>query len=113
MQAKDRSQPPAPDLVKRGFRVNAPNRIWVGDMTCIRAREGWLHLAIVLDLFARRIVGWATATTQVVALPTAAMRMAIVQRNLRAASSSTAIKAAHIAPLSIANCSPNMVCSLV
>ena len=80
MQAKDRSQPPAPDLVKRGFRVDSPNRIWVGDMTCIRTREGWLHLAIVLDLFARRIVGWATGTTQVVALPTAAMRMAIVQR---------------------------------
>lgn len=80
MQAKDRSQPPAPDLVKRAFQVNAPNRVWVGDMTCIRTREGWLHLAIVLDLFARRVVGWATATTQVVALPTAAMKMAIAQR---------------------------------
>lgn len=80
MQAKDRSQPPAPDLVKRGFQVNAPNQIWVGDMTSIRTREGWLHLAIVLDLFARRIVGWSTDTTQVVALPTAAMMMAIAQR---------------------------------
>jgi transposase InsO family protein len=80
MQAKDRSQAPAPDLVKRSFRVSAPNRIWVGDMTSIRTREGWLHLAIVLDLFARRVVGWATAPTQVVALPEAAMRMAIVQR---------------------------------
>lgn len=80
MQAKDRSQPPAPDLVKRAFQVNAPNKVWVGDMTCIRTREGWLHLAIVLDLFARRVVGWATATTQVVALPEAAMRMAIAQR---------------------------------
>jgi transposase InsO family protein len=80
MLAKDRSQPPAPDLVKRAFTVSAPNRVWVGDMTCIRTREGWLHLAIVLDLFARRVVGWATATTQVVALPTAAMRMALAQR---------------------------------
>jgi transposase InsO family protein len=80
MQAMDRSQPPAPDLVKRAFKVSAPNRIWVGDMTCIRTREGWLHLAIVLDLFARRVVGWATASTQVVALPTAALKMAIAQR---------------------------------
>jgi transposase InsO family protein len=80
MQAKDRSQVPAPDLVKRAFTVNAPNRVWVGDMTSIRTREGWLHLAIVLDLFARRVVGWATSITQVVALPTAAMKMAIAQR---------------------------------
>jgi putative transposase len=80
MQAKNRSEPAAPDLVKRAFKVSAPNRVWVGDMTCIRTREGWLHLAIVLDLFARCIVGWATASTQVVALPTSAMRMAIAQR---------------------------------
>jgi putative transposase len=80
MQAMERAQPPAPDLVKRAFMVSAPNRVWVGDMTCIRTREGWLHLAIVLDLFARRVVGWATAPTQAVALPTAAMKMAIAQR---------------------------------
>ena len=80
MQAKDRSQPPSPDLVKRAFHVSAPNRVWVGDMTSIRTREGWLHLAIVLDLFARRVVGWATDSVQVVALPTAAMKMAIAQR---------------------------------
>jgi putative transposase len=80
MQAKDRSQAPSPDLVKRAFQVSAPNRVWVGDMTSIRTREGWLHLAIVLDLFARRVVGWATDSVQVVALPTAAMKMAIVQR---------------------------------
>ncbi len=80
MQAMQRGEPPVPDLVKRAFKVAAPNRVWVGDMTCIRTREGWLHLAIVLDLFARRIVGWATSPTQVVALPTAAMKMAIDQR---------------------------------
>jgi transposase InsO family protein len=80
MQAKDQSQPPAPDLVKRAFKVSAPNTVWVGDMTSIRTREGWLHLAIVLDLFARRVVGWATASTQEATLPTAAMKMAIAQR---------------------------------
>ncbi|MES2018947.1 MAG: IS3 family transposase [Pseudomonadota bacterium] len=80
MAAKDRSQPPSPDLVKRAFQVAAPNRVWVGDMTAIRTREGWLHLAVVLDLYARRVVGWATDTIQVVGLPAAAMQMAIVQR---------------------------------
>ncbi len=80
MQAKDRFQPPASDLVKRGFSVTVPNKVWVGDMTAIRTKEGWVHLAIVLDLFARRVVGWAMDITQVVTLPTAALQMAIVQR---------------------------------
>jgi putative transposase len=80
MQAKDRFQPPASDLVKRGFSVTVPNKVWVGDMTAIRTKEGWVHLAVVLDLFARRIVGWAMDITQVVTLPTAALQMAIVQR---------------------------------
>jgi putative transposase len=80
MQAKDSSQPPASDLVKRAFQVTVPNKVWVGDMTAIRTREGWVHLAVVLDLFARRIVGWAMDITQVVTLPTAALQMAIVQR---------------------------------
>ncbi|WP_020651649.1 IS3 family transposase [Massilia niastensis] len=80
MQAMERVQPPAPDLVKRGFQVNAPNKIWVGDMTCLRTREGWIHLAIVLDLFARRIVGWSMDATQAATLPMAALSMALAQR---------------------------------
>jgi putative transposase len=79
-QAKARSEPPAPDLVKRAFRVPLPNRVWVGDMTVICTKEGWLHLAIVLDLFSRRIVGWATDEIPVVALPTQALSMAIAER---------------------------------
>jgi putative transposase len=80
MLAKDQSKPPAPDLVKRQFQVTAPNKVWVGDMTCVRTREGWVHLAIVLDLYARSVVGWATSTNQAVELPAAALRMAIAQR---------------------------------
>ena len=80
MQAMERVQPPAPDLVKRGFRVTAPNTIWVGDMTALRTKEGWLHLAIVLDLFARRVVGWSMDTTQAATLPLAALSMALAQR---------------------------------
>ncbi|CAN7306435.1 IS3 family transposase [Duganella sp. Dugasp56] len=79
-QAKDRSQPPAPNLVQRRFQVGLPNQVWVGDMTMIRTKEGFLHLAVVLDLFARRVVGWSMHDAPVVALPTAALQMAIDQR---------------------------------
>jgi len=79
-KAMTHAEPAVPDLVKRAFKVPVPNQVWVGDMTCIRTKEGWLHLAIVLDLFARRVVGWATDAIQLVALPTAAINMAIAQR---------------------------------
>ena len=52
-----------PDLVKRNFEVSKPNRVWVSDITYIRTWEGWLFLAIVMDLFSRKIVGWATRST--------------------------------------------------
>lgn len=73
-------EPPAPDLVQRQFNVAKPNQVWVSDMTMLRTREGWLHLAIVLDLYARRLVGWAMDAQQTAALPIAALTMAIVQR---------------------------------
>jgi putative transposase len=49
MQAKERVQPPVPDLVKRAFQVAAPNKIWVGDITSMRTKEGWIHLAVRSD----------------------------------------------------------------
>ena len=80
MQSYQRSEPPAPDLVQRGFKVAAPNLIWVGDMTVLRTREGVLYLAIVLDLFARRVVGWAMDIQATSDLAIAALTMAIQQR---------------------------------
>jgi putative transposase len=80
MRTYQKTLPPAPDLVKRAFTVNTPNKVWVSDMTTVRTREGWIHLAIVLDLFARRVVGWAIDTTQAATLPIAALKMAVVQR---------------------------------
>jgi len=78
--AMQRVQPPAPNLVERRFNVSAPNMIWVGDMTAMRTKEGWLHLAIVIDLFARRVVGWSMDTTQAATVPMAAFNMALAQR---------------------------------
>lgn len=51
--------PISPDLVNRNFTANEPGKVWTSDITCIRTREGWLYLTVVLDLFNRRIVGWS------------------------------------------------------
>ena len=51
--------PIAPNLLNRNFTVAAPNQAWVGDLTYIATEEGWLFLAVVIDLFSRRVVGWA------------------------------------------------------
>lgn len=48
----------APDRIERHFHASQPNLAWVGDMTFVRTRAGWLYLAILLDLYSRRIVGW-------------------------------------------------------
>src|SRR6185503_3130037 len=49
-----------PNVLKRQFTVTKPNRAWVTDITYIRTWQGWLYLAVVMDLYSRRIVGWAT-----------------------------------------------------
>lgn len=72
--------PPAPDLIQRQFRVHAPNRAWVGDMTFVRTREGWLYLAVLLDLFSRRVIGWSMGTQPNQVLASAALEMALLQR---------------------------------
>jgi len=51
--------PVAPNLLNREFTVAAPNRVWVSDITYLPTREGWLYLAIVIDLFSRAVVGWS------------------------------------------------------
>jgi len=51
--------PVAPNVLERRFEVDAPNRVWVTDITYVWTREGWLYLAVILDLFSRLVVGWA------------------------------------------------------
>jgi putative transposase len=68
--------PIAPNLLARNFSVAAANTAWVGDMTYIPTREGWLYLAVVLDLFSRRIVGWSMGATIDAALACRALDMA-------------------------------------
>ena len=52
---------PAPDLVRRNFSAEGPNELWVADITHVRTQAGWPDLAVVLDAWSRRIVGWAIA----------------------------------------------------
>jgi putative transposase len=59
---RDREARPASDLVERNFTAPAPNRLWVADITYIPTWAGFLYLAVVLDTFSRRIVGWAMET---------------------------------------------------
>jgi putative transposase len=72
--------PAAPNLVQRQFRVAQPDRVWVGDMTCIRTRAGFLHLAVLLDLYSRRIVGWAMGARPNLTLALNALEMALLAR---------------------------------
>ncbi len=70
----------APDLVERNFTANAPNQLWVADITYVPTWAGFLFLAIVLDVFSRRIVGWAMATHLRAELVLDALEMALEQR---------------------------------
>jgi putative transposase len=71
---------PAPDLVQRAFTATGPNELWVADITYIPTATGFLYLAVVLDVWSRRIVGWAMATHLRTELVMAALEMAIQQR---------------------------------
>lgn len=70
----------APDLLQRRFRAGLPNRVWAGDMTFIRTREGWLHLAVLLDLYSRKVVGWAMHERPGQVVHLGALKMALEQR---------------------------------
>ena len=77
---RDRAAKPATDLVERNFTAAAPNRLWVADISYIPTWAGFLYLAVVLDAFSRKIVGWAMATHLRTELVLAALNMALGQR---------------------------------
>jgi putative transposase len=74
------SLPTAPNLLDRNFTATAPNQVWVGDVTYIATDEGWLFLAVVLDLFSRRIVGWSLGEQITSEIVIDALRMAWLLR---------------------------------
>jgi putative transposase len=72
--------PVAPNVLERRFEVDEPDRAWVSDITYIRTAQGWLYLAVVLDLYSRKVVGWSMAPTMSAGLVIAALQMALQQR---------------------------------
>jgi putative transposase len=78
---RDPAATSAPDLVERQFTPPATDRLWVADITQQRTDQGWLYLAVVLDAFSRRVVGWSMADHLHTELVLDALDMAITQRN--------------------------------
>ena len=76
----DRNQRAAPDRVERQFRADAPDQLWVSDVTYVPTWNGFVYLAIVLDVFSRKVVGWAMANHLRTELVLEALNMAIAQR---------------------------------
>ena len=72
--------PVAPNIVRRKFEADAPNKTWVTDITYIWTPEGWLYLAVILDLFSRRVVGWGMSEQITRKLALDALDMALSQR---------------------------------
>ena len=80
---RDREAAVAPDRVQRRFEACEPNRLWVADITYVPTLEGFVYLATVLDVFSRKVVGWAMSVRQTVELVEAALEMALETRAAR------------------------------
>ena len=76
----DHAHPVAPNVLDRQFTEATPDRVWVGDITYLSTREGWLYLAVVLDLASRKVIGWAMRHTLERSLTLDALAMAILRR---------------------------------
>ena len=72
--------PVAPNLLNQKFAADAPDQTWVGDITYIRTQEGWLYVAVLLDLFNRKVVGWSTSSRLNRQLAIDALQMALNHR---------------------------------
>ncbi len=73
--------PVAPNTLNREFQCSEPNRRWIADITYLRTREGWLYLAVILDLYSRYVVGWATGSRINGDLARRALQQALAVRN--------------------------------
>lgn len=70
----------APNLLQQDFKASGPNQRWAGDITYVWTREGWVYLAVIIDLFSRRVVGWAISNRMKQDLALRALNMAIAIR---------------------------------
>jgi transposase InsO family protein len=72
--------PVAPNLLNRNFQVDRPDAVWCSDITYLWTMEGWLYLAVVIDLYSRKVVGWAMSSSMKASLVTDALSMAYWRR---------------------------------
>lgn len=77
----DPGLPVAPNIVRRAFSPSRPNQTWASDITYVRTAAGWMYLAVILDLFSRKVVGWATSARADSALTMEALAMALRRRS--------------------------------
>jgi putative transposase len=75
--------PPAPNRLQQVFVAAAPNQIWAGDLTAIATRAGWVYLAVILDLYSRRVIGWAMRPRPDQHVALMALQMAMTHRHPR------------------------------
>ena len=76
----DHKLPIAPNLLQQDFSASAPNQKWVGDITYLMTSEGWLYLAVIIDLYSRCVVGWSMSTHMTAELACNALKMALFRR---------------------------------
>jgi len=79
---RNKADPVAPNVLQREFEAERPNEKWLADITYIATEEGWLYLAVTLDLYSRRVVGWAMSDRMTSELTLKALRMAVQQREV-------------------------------
>ena len=77
---REPSHPVAKNLLKQQFDAKAPNQLWVSDITYVSTHQGWLYLAVVMDLYSRRIVGWSMSRFMSRGIVVTALKMAIASR---------------------------------
>jgi transposase InsO family protein len=102
--------PSAPNWLDRQFETPAPNRVWAADITFIATRRGWLYLAVLLDLYSRKVVGWAMSHRPDSQLVLDALRMAVGRRGPSPGFSITAIRASNMPAVTIKGSFRLMAC---
>ncbi len=80
----DHHLPVAPNLLEQDFEATAPNQKWAGDITHLMSSEGWLYLAVIIDLYSRSVIGWSMNTRMTADLVCDALEMALWRRNFPA-----------------------------
>ena len=72
--------PEIPDRLQRTFTADRPNQVWIADITYVRTGQGWLYLAVIIDLYSRRVVGWSMSKRLTEDLTLSALKMALIRR---------------------------------